>query len=238
MSGHKRIRAALVALLETVPGMGTLHNYERFASKPKDFQALYLQGQNIRGFYIRRQSYRETPYSTMKNRVRARWIIKGFASLVDADATELAFDDLLDAIAATLRATPILFDANGNALCHTVTDDSAGLQLEESGPVMFAGVLCHGATFSLTTEHLEEIEPNISDPTASPKPGQEKEGCPGYLAAIDPADVTAPAAEVKAPFATDSEGGRSRFERQGQAKSGVAGFASVPPARAEKGDVE
>ena len=205
MTGHKRIRAALVALLEAVPGIGTLHNYERFASKPKEFQALYLQGQDIRGFYVRRQSYRETPYSTMKNRVRTRWVIRGFASLVDADATELAFDDLLDAIAAMLRAKPVVYDADGNGLCHTVTDDSAGLQLEDSSPVMFAGVLCHGATFSLTTEHLEEIEPNISDPTASPRPGEEKEGCPSYLAAIDPADVTAPAAEVKAPFAHEGE---------------------------------
>lgn len=205
MSGHKRIRAALVALLETVPGIGTLHNYERFSKNPKEFHALYLQGQNIRGFYVRRQSYRETPYSTMKNRVRTRWVIKGFASLVDADATELVFDELLDAIAATLRAKPVLFENMLTPLCHTVTDDGAGLQLEDSGPVMFAGVLCHGATFSLTTEHLEEIEPNISDPTASPEPGEDKEGCPGYLAAIDPADVAAPAAEVKAPFAPEGE---------------------------------
>ena len=137
----------------------------------------------------------------MRNRVRTRWLIRGFASLVDAQATELAFDRLLDDMAATVRAATVLYDAQGDALGHTVTDDGAGLQLDESGPVMFAGVLCHGATFSLTTEHLEEIEPNISDPTASPRPGEETEGCPRYVAAIDPADVPAPAAEAQAPFA-------------------------------------
>lgn len=205
ITGHERIRAALIALLRAVPGTGRVHEYERFSGKPKDFQALYMQGRDIRGFYVRRQSYRETPFSSLRNRVRTRWILKGFASLVDADATELAFDRLLDELAATLRATPILFDADGNALCHTVTDDGTGLQLDESGPVMFAGVLCHGATCSLTTEHLEEIEPGISDPTARPKPGEDIPGCPRYVAAIDPADAPAPAAEVARPFAPEGE---------------------------------
>jgi hypothetical protein len=199
MTGHERIRAALAALLATVPGIGRLHNYERFAAKPQDFQALYLQGRDIRGFYIRRQSYRELTYSSTRNKVRTRWSIRGFASLVDAEATELAFDALLDGMAAKLRANPVLRDNLFTPLCHTVTDDGAGLQLEESGPVMFAGVLCHGATFSLSTEHLEDIEPGVSDPTACPKP--DGQGSPYYVAAIDPADVDAPAAEIKAPIA-------------------------------------
>jgi len=194
MTGHERIRAALVALLQSVPGMGAVHNYERFSKSPKDFQALYLQGQDIRGFYVRRQSYRELPHSSTRNKVRTRWLIRGFASLVDAEASELAFDRLLDDMAAAVRTRPVLLDAEDNALGHTVTNDGAGLQLEESGPVMFAGVLCHGATFSLTTEHLEEIEPGISDPTAC-------SSAPYLLASLTPADVTAPAAEVKAPFA-------------------------------------
>lgn len=204
MTGHERIRAALVALLQTVPGIGSVHSYERFSKNPKDFQALYQQGKYIRGFYVRRQSWRETAYSSTRNKVRTRWFIRGFASLVDAEASELAFDLLLDELAATVRAEPVLFDAEENGLCHTVTDDGASLQLEESGPVMFAGVLCHGATFSLTTEHLEEKERFVSDPTASPKddaPEAQKKGCPRYLAAIQPADVPAPAAEAASPFA-------------------------------------
>jgi len=206
MTGFERIRAALVALLQTVPGTGVVHSYERFAKNPTTFQALYLQGQDIRGFYVRRQSYRELGFTSQKNRIRARWTIQGFASLVDADATELAFDRLLDDVAAAVRARPVLHDDGGNALCHVVTDDGAGLQLDESGPVMFAGVLCHGARFSLTTEHLEEIEPNISDSTACPKEGGPE--CRPYgVAAIDPADVAAPAAAIQTPFAP--EGGNN-----------------------------
>jgi hypothetical protein len=197
MTGHERIRAALVALLQTVPGIGVVHNYERFSKAPKDFQALYQQGQNIRGFYVRRQSYRELPYSSTRNKVRTRWTVRGFASLVDADATELAFDRLLDDMAALVRAKPVLFDTKDNELCHTVTDDGAALQLIESGPVMFAGVLCHGAAFSLTTEHLEEIERFVSDPTAC--------NVPYLLASLTPADVTAPAAEAKVPLGAEGE---------------------------------
>lgn len=212
MTGHERIRAALVALLQGVPGTGRVHTYERFSKNPKDFQALYQQGQSILGFYVRRQSYRELVYSSTRNRVRTRWIVQGFASLVDAEASELAFDKLLDKVAAAVRAKPVLFDAADEALGHTVTDDGAALQLEESGPVMFAGVLCHGARFSLTTEHLEQIEPLVSDPTAAPKDGEGQGGtdpdgsgsgkpCPVYRAVIDPSDVDAPAAELIRPFA-------------------------------------
>lgn len=219
MSGHERIRAALIALLRAVPGIGTVHEYERFSKDQQGFQALYQQGNVILGWYVRRQSYRENIFSSTRNRVRTRWIIQGFASLVDASASELAFDKLLDAVAAAVRTRPVLYDAEDNALCHTVTDEGAALQLEEAGPVMFAGVLCHGAKFTLGTEHLAQIEPLVSDPTAGPKdgdgaggdqggPGDESGGgnaCPTYRAVIDPSDLPAPAAELIRSFADKGE---------------------------------
>jgi len=201
ISGHERIRTALLELLRAVPGIGHVHAYERFSKTPQGFQALYQQGDVILGWYVHRQSWRELPFSSLQNRVRTRWVIQGFASLLDANETELAFDTLIDAVARAVRKRPVLFDAQENALCHTVQDDGAGLQLEESGPVMFAGVLCHAAKFSLGTEHMEEIEPDISDPTACPPSGKETKGCPDYRAAIAPKDVSAPAAELIRPFA-------------------------------------
>lgn len=211
MIGHECIRAALVALLTTVPGIGCLHSYERFSEDSRELQALYLQGNEIRGFHIRRQSWREMPYSSTRNKVRTRWLIRGFASRVDARGSELAFDSLLDDIATAVRAKPVLYDANGNALCHTVTDEGASLQLEESGPVMFADVWCHSATFSLSTEHLEENECFISDPMASPDPSApnnpapgERE-CPYMIAVIHPSNVAAPAAALKKPFGAEGD---------------------------------
>lgn len=188
MSGHGRIRAALMTLLQTVPGIGRVHNYERFSKSPQDFQKLYQDGNDILGWYVRRQSYRELPFTSTRNRVRTRWVLQGFAGLVDGKATELAFDNLIDAIAEAVRARPVLYDAEGKGLCHTVTDDGAGLQLEESGPVMFAGVLCHGARFGLTTEHMEQVAIGGSD--------AEECASPCLRLAIDPVDVQAPASEV------------------------------------------
>lgn len=211
MTSTQRIRNELQALISSVPGTGQVHPYERFAVKSQEFARLYQQGQRVQGFFVHRQGSREYQYSSQLNRVRTRWVIRGFASLVDAEATELAFDDLLDALRAAVRARPVLYDAADNALAHTSTDDGAGLQLDESGPVMFAGVLCHGATFSLTTEHLEEIEPYISDPTASPgpvdpeNPTQQEQNCPCYRAAIIAADVSAPAVELTRPFAAPGD---------------------------------
>jgi len=41
MSTLATIRAAIVAKLNTVAGIGQVHNYERFARAEKDFRALY-----------------------------------------------------------------------------------------------------------------------------------------------------------------------------------------------------
>ena len=35
------IRSALLALLQAIPGIGLVHDYERFADKPAKFKELY-----------------------------------------------------------------------------------------------------------------------------------------------------------------------------------------------------
>ncbi|MCP4700274.1 MAG: hypothetical protein GY862_25995 [Gammaproteobacteria bacterium] len=45
----------------------------------------------------------------------------------------------------------------GGVVCSTVDDSQAGIQIVDSMPVMFAGVLCHSAKLKLNTWHEETI---------------------------------------------------------------------------------
>lgn len=152
MSKLADIRAAIVTRLSGVANVGTVQNYERFARDNKAFQLLYAFGpandQRILGWNVRRvrkSERRENSRTVVIN----TWRISGYMSLQDADGTELLFDELLEKIADAFR-----IDANLGGVVHgTDVGDSSGIQLEDSGPVMFAGVLCHAARLTLSTRH-------------------------------------------------------------------------------------
>ena len=84
--------------------------------------------------------------------VLTQWRIRGFMALSDAAGTEKTFDDLIDAAADAFRADPTL----GGVVFSTLNpqSDETGLQLVQSRPVLFAGVLCHSAELNLYTQHL------------------------------------------------------------------------------------
>lgn len=149
------VRAAIVGLLSGIPGIGRVHDRERFAKAQADLIALYTDGSAgapIRGWHVRR--FAEIGRSTLgSGRVVTvtRWVVAGFASFVDADASEVTMDGLVDAIVAAGRLDPTL----GGAARSTTAGDQSGFRLVESGPVMFAGVLCHGVRLALDVETIE-----------------------------------------------------------------------------------
>jgi len=149
----QQIRDALVAKLSSVPGIGRVHGYERFASGEKAFRELYADGGRILGWHVRRVARRAVRISdAMTYQVQLDWQVRGFHSLDDAGQSELAFDALLDAAIEALNADPTL----GGLVADNTTERAAGAQLVDAGPVMFSGVLCHGATLTLTTVHTQE----------------------------------------------------------------------------------
>lgn len=151
-----QIRDAIKATIETVPGVGLVHTYERFAIREKDFRALYETGvapdTRILGWHIRRVLTRERSPAVGRSVVANEWTIRGFMGLDDAAASELTFDGLVESIADVFRANPDL----GGVVASTTQEDSelAGIQVIDSGPVMFAGVLCHSARLQLFTTHF------------------------------------------------------------------------------------
>lgn len=149
------VRAAIVGLLSGIPGIGRVHDRERFAKAQADLIGLYTDGSAgapIRGWHVRR--FGEIGRSLLgSGRVVTvtRWVVAGFASFVDADSSELVMDEAVDAIIDAGRLDPDL----GGAAHSTTWGDQSGFRLVESGPVMFAGVLCHGVRLAIDVVTIE-----------------------------------------------------------------------------------
>lgn len=146
------IRTAIVARLNTVPGIGRVHAYERYANQLGDLAALYAWdaggGQKqLRGWFVRRVGIRESHPSESLFREDIAWQIRGYMALSDAAESELAFDGLIDAIRAAFRTD----DTLGGAVDTCWINEEVGIQMEDAGPVLFANVLCHSARLILKT---------------------------------------------------------------------------------------
>ena len=151
MTTSADIRTAIKALLDGVPNVGIVHDYERYTDKMSKLKTFYVWKSQLRGWHIRRVRQRRRSKDTGRYVVTTRWQIRGYLALKDATQTEKVMDDLLDVIIAE-------FDNNENLgidNISTIVDDESGIQLEDSGPVRFADVLCHGVRLALNTRHLE-----------------------------------------------------------------------------------
>ena len=155
MSAFPQIRAAIVETVETVPDIGCVHAFERYASDRTRLRALYVSSiggrDQLRGWFIRRKEFSAARTGASRRTITTTWEIVGYMALADEAETELAFDGLVDAIADAFQANPSL---NGTVVT-TIFDDGAGLSQADSGPVMFAGVLCHAVSLQLKTRHVE-----------------------------------------------------------------------------------
>jgi hypothetical protein len=150
------VRAAIVAKLEGIPDIGRVHAFERYSKNMEQLKGHYLWEPNdgrpnqLRGWFVRRLRANEASEALGQSEEGTTWIIRGYMALSDESESELVFDRLIDAIRGVFRADETL----GGVVATTVMDDEAWMQLDESGPVLFAGVLCHSAKLRLTTRIL------------------------------------------------------------------------------------
>jgi hypothetical protein len=144
-------RAAIVATLSGVADIGRVHSFERYDRAEKDLKALYLYEGRLQGWFVRRLSTRVISPAKGIRTVINRWRIRGYRALDDSVQSEILFDATIEAIRAAFDASSTL----GGVVETTHVDDLAGIQLEDSSPVMFASVLCHGARLALSTRHRE-----------------------------------------------------------------------------------
>jgi hypothetical protein len=156
MSTLDTIRTAIAAKISGVADIGKVNDYERYTQQMSELKNLFVAnigGQDVLlGWNIRRVSKRTVQVATGRHAVYNTWRIRGYMALDDAAASEKTFDDLIE----TLCDAFITDDDLGGVLFSSINqqNNESGLQLIDSKPVLFAGVLCHHALLGLTTEHL------------------------------------------------------------------------------------
>jgi hypothetical protein len=168
MPSTEAIRAAIAARMLTVPGLGVLHLYERYTAKEAGLAALFMwqppappgAAKQLRGWFIRRLTLRETELTHTSTLVAVGWQLRGFMAIQDAIASEIVMDGVADGIRAAIKADETL---GGLLDGRPDPPGVVGAQLAESGPFMFGGVLCHGIRLDLTTTHIERDAPGPDD---------------------------------------------------------------------------
>jgi hypothetical protein len=142
------IRAAIAAKIATVPDIGKVHAFERYATRQNDFRDLYTTGGKLLGWFVQWKGAEERPRATDHNTEILRWEITGFMALEDGEQSEIAFGSLIDQLRTAFRNDETL----GGAVETIEVDNRFGLQVDGIEPVNFSGVLCHRARLSLVTE--------------------------------------------------------------------------------------
>jgi len=143
------IREAIAATLRAIPSIGMVQDYERYAKAMDQLKALYVADGQLRGWFIRREKLTEQGKIQPSSVEYTRWRIQGLMAIDDEAKSELTFDSLVEAVRTGFRRNDTL---NGTVAQCSLPDGSAsGIQIDDAGPVMFAGVLCHGARLSLNT---------------------------------------------------------------------------------------
>lgn len=148
------VRSALASLLATIPAIGRVHDYERFAAREADFAAMFRPAGEtvVKGWTIGRMGVvSRRALASGRTLVTSRWLLTGYRSLVDAERSEVELDGLVDAVIAAERGDPTL----GGIVRGRPIDGQSGIRLAESGPVMFAGVLSHRAKLLLDVQTFE-----------------------------------------------------------------------------------
>ena len=159
MSAHvATIRAAILAKLQAVPGIGLVYDRERYAKEESQFRKLYTLGVEINGedtdvlhgWWFRRTQSLERSLGVGRNLDISTWTIRGYLGFDDARNTEHEFEALIEAMRDAFRADPTLGGAAEQSPLRD-SNNQDGLQLAETSPVWLAGALCHSAVLTLTT---------------------------------------------------------------------------------------
>jgi len=143
--GLVEIRNEIVSLINEIPDIGPVYDYDRYTSNWNKFLDLFTDDQrNIAGWVVSRKSTVSRMITRGEKEKAHVFLIRGYYGLKDSTASEKDFQLKVEAIDAKFDAN---FDLNG--VCDTINPDwgpcanSAGLQIDTVEIREFGSVLCH-----------------------------------------------------------------------------------------------
>ena len=131
---YSLILAQIKATVESASGIGTVHDYERWANKHADFETLFKSGSKINGWFISREAIQDEWVTQLEILTTYTYVIKGFYSLDDSAASEKTFQALVDAVMNKLRAKVTYSDT---------TEKAEPPQARLIGSLTVFGIACH-----------------------------------------------------------------------------------------------
>ncbi len=157
------IRAKIAEMMFAAAPAIAVHDYERYSKNMSDLAAMYKSADpldadaaRLNGWHVRRITTTETePASAGPKVITHAWEMRGFMALDDADASEKVFDNQIETIRAAFRDDETLGGLISTTVLDQGSDTVAGVQVIESAPVLFAGVLSHSARLRLFTRHYQ-----------------------------------------------------------------------------------
>lgn len=149
------IRAAIAAKIESVADTGIVHEFERYAKTASELKTLYLTGDKLLGWNIQLVTRRRKQPGLGRWIVTITWRLTAYQSFEDASASQIAFDVMVESVDRAFRDDVSLGGLLSIGTVIEEQDDLQGMQLDDAGPVLFCGVLCHSARCTLMTKHTE-----------------------------------------------------------------------------------
>jgi len=143
--GLAEIRTEIKRLLEEVPGIGKVHDFERWTVDWRRFLEYFKDAEDrINGWIITRTESQERQHAAGAVNIRSHlFVIKGYYGLKDSLESEKVFQDLIEEVCAVLRAHS---DLNGSCLT------SLPPQVVKVYHYPFGGVLVHACDIRLRVD--------------------------------------------------------------------------------------
>lgn len=143
---YAAIRDYLKDRLGTIPGIGVVHSYDRWAADWSSLIKLYVANDKFNGWHITRKATQESRDAMPVVDRDHSYEIVGIYALNDAAASEKAFQELVEQVMALFR-----FDFDLGGRCQL----AGPLKLKTLEPRMFGSVLCHVAVLELPAQERE-----------------------------------------------------------------------------------
>ncbi|GJM12791.1 MAG: hypothetical protein DHS20C12_11940 [Pseudohongiella sp.] len=156
MSNFTDVRNAIKAKIESVADVGTIQPRERFSKNNKELKAFYTTeigdtGEyKLIGGFLRRVTYAGQSANDIYFTRKQAWEFHYLLGWDDENNSEEEFNEKIDAIAEAFETDTTL----GNVTATVSSDGTPPLDLVQSGPAMFGGVLVHYAVMKINTVFL------------------------------------------------------------------------------------
>lgn len=147
------IRASLKALMDTVTGIGMVHDYSRWAASESELKALFQKVANgpLHGWEITRRGFQEIRSTGDKYKVTHDYMIIGHYAIKDSAASEKVFNAIVDLVNQKIIDTK-LANTEGKTLPKATIKEW-----------VFGGVLCHRVELSLSVTEIVTATPEADE---------------------------------------------------------------------------